>query len=59
MDWMNLVWAVLPLATAGLGGLYVSWKAKAAADGVQDWRDDVVKAVDGLMAEASKKKDAE
>ena len=59
MDWSQMLWALLPIGTALLGGFYVSWKAKAAADGVQDWKDDVVKAVDGLMAEASAKKDAE
>ena len=59
MDWTMLLYAALPLATAALGGLYVSWKAKAAADGVQNWKDEVVNAVDGLMAKASETKDAE
>lgn len=56
-NWMNLVWAALPILTGVLAGWYVSFKAKAAADGVQDWKDEAVKAVDGLVA--GLKKDAE
>lgn len=56
-DWMNLLWAALPVVTGVLASLYLGFKARAAADGVQDWKDEAVKAVDGLVA--GLKKDSE
>lgn len=57
-NWMNLVWAALPIVTGLLASLWLGFKAKAANDGVQDWKDDAVTAVDKLLSDLSKK-DAE
>lgn len=53
---METIMEFLPVFIASLLGaivpaivsLYASFKAKAAADGVKNWRDDAVKFVDGL-----------
>lgn len=45
-DYMNLVWAVLPALVGVLATAYVSWKAKVLNDGVQDWKDELVKLLD-------------
>lgn len=45
-DYMNLVWAVLPALVGVLATAYVGWKAKVLNDGVQDWKDELVKLLD-------------
>lgn len=47
--WALVVGVVAPVAT-GLGAsLYLGWKAKVLADGVDDWRDDAVDFIDNLL----------
>ena len=47
--WVVIIGAALPIVTGVLASLYISFKAKAAQDGVQDWKDDAVKAVDQFI----------
>lgn len=56
---MELLWEVLPAVVAGLVGagapmlasFYFAFKAKAEADGVKDWKDLLVHAVDEVVDE--------
>jgi hypothetical protein len=55
INWMELLMVALA-ALAGaivpaIASVYASFKAKAAADGVQDWKDFVVTFVDDLAEE--------
>lgn len=47
--WVVIIGAALPIVTGVLASLYIGFKAKAAADGIQDWKDDVVKGVDQFI----------
>jgi len=56
---MDALLALVPAVLAGLAGalapmlasLYFSFKAKAAADGVKDWKDGLVSVVDAVVEE--------
>jgi hypothetical protein len=47
-DTAAVVTAAISAVVAVLAATYSSWKAKVVNDGVQDWKDSVVEAIDKL-----------
>ena len=62
---LDALLAVLPAVLAGLlgaavpmlGSVYFAFKAKAEADGVKDWKDYLVEAVDAVAEELDEDED--
>ena len=58
-DWGALIGLAGALVVGFLAGMYGTFRKAAKSDDVQNWKDEVVKAVDGLADKISEKNKAE
>ncbi len=50
MNWTEILPVAVPAVVAVLAAVYTAWKARVVSDGVKDWQDGVVEAIDTLIA---------